>query len=88
MVQIKEYQHDKCNHNNCQERFVEYSSWNEYLKDIQAFDGMKNNPYPTLPRQTKIDEDSVRIGEDYITFTFYHKILHRTIYHESTLIKK
>ena len=87
MVQIKEYQNDKYNPYDNQERVIEYSSWNEYLKDIQTFDGMKNNPFPTLPRQSKIDEDSVCIGENYITFTFYNNALHKTIYHESILIK-
>jgi len=90
MIKIREYQWEKTGEEtlfsltipkNSQERIIEYSSWEDYCKDIVKVDGMKNLSYPSLPRQTRIHENSLCCTDKWISFDFVHRLLRKEIMH-------
>lgn len=90
MINIKEYQWEKTGEEtlfclaipqNYQQRVIEYSSWEDYCNDIVKVDGMKELPYPSLPRQTRINESSLCCTDKWISFDFVHRLLRKDIMH-------
>lgn len=87
MVEIKEIHYEKKNPSNRQERIIKYSSWEDYIKDIQIIDGtIKQNPrYPSIPRQTQIY--NLKIKNKYIiTFELIMRVNHMKVIGVSELL--
>ena len=89
-MKIKEYQWEKTGKEtlfsliiplNSQERVIEYSSWEDYCNDIVKVDGMKELSYPSLPRQTRINESSLYCTDKWISFDFIHRLFRKEIIH-------
>jgi hypothetical protein len=85
MVKIKEVQYEKYNPDHKQDRIIEYSSWQEYIEDIQKIDGIRNMQYPSLPRYTQ--PLNFRVWNDSLTLEFDHRVIREMVVHEATLIE-
>jgi hypothetical protein len=77
MINIYESQYQKDDRNNSQERFISYSSFDDYTSDLLN-DKIKLQ-YPSLPRQCKINKHI--IDGNAITLEFEHPIFRHTVIH-------
>ena len=55
-MKIREYQYQETNISNCQERVIECESWTWYLNYLLCRSVRHNLPYPSIPRNSKIEE--------------------------------
>lgn len=86
MVKIYEHQSEDKN-NSFQDRIIEYSSWDDYVRDIQEVDGTnKQLIYASIPRQTKVNV--INISNGTIEFDFIHRVFNHKINCISKLIDK
>jgi len=92
MIKIHEIQRNKYNPRDKQERVIEYSSWENYCKDISTFDGMRHMMYPSIPRQTLIENinlhnlDEYTINDLIVYLEFFNVATGKTIIHEAVEI--
>ena len=86
MVKIDEFQYQLERPYGSQSRIIEYSSWGKYLEDIQTIDGTINELIrPSLPRQTEVIKETVRLPYNAISFRFYHRVLNLLVCHTAVL---
>jgi hypothetical protein len=84
MILIHEVQYD--NRGGFQERKRSYESWNKYLENIQMIDGMRDDSYPTLPRQTRAI--NLIIKDNRVDYEFVHPIFNEVFKGYTEIIKE
>lgn len=85
MVKIHERQYVINNILNYQERDIEYHSWNKYVDDILNSPRRQDLAYPSLPRNSKVDE-VIEIANDKLVIRFYNFMIGQTVEHVATLL--
>jgi len=89
MVKIHELQYQLERPYTSQSRIIEYSSWEKYLEDIQKIDGtIKELIRPSLPRQTEVIKETIRLPYNAISFRFHHRALNLLVCHTAVLEKE
>lgn len=87
MVKIKEIHYQKDYSDNKQDRIIEYSSWEDYCRDVQIIDGTIHQlHYPAVPRQTPIRNFKFE-NENKITFEITMRINNMDVVCMSELIE-